>query len=43
MSELDTLQVLHDTFDGMFSSEKDFVESAKESSRFYTGGFGEGQ
>tara|TARA_Y100000590_G_scaffold300388_1_gene338689 strand:+ start:2455 stop:4323 length:1869 start_codon:yes stop_codon:yes gene_type:complete len=43
MSELDTLKELHETFDAMFSSEKDFVEAAKESSRFYTGGFGEGQ
>jgi|TARA_Y100000310_G_C20682433_1_gene816773 hypothetical protein len=43
MSDFDTLQVLHEVFDAMFSAEKDFIESAKEASRFYTGSFGEGQ
>jgi hypothetical protein len=37
------LQELHEIFDAMMQNDRDWFKSAKESVRFYTGGFGTGQ
>jgi len=41
--ELQRLKETHEIFDAMQASNREFVDSGKESAKFYTGGFGEGQ